>query len=153
MFGNWRKATKLARAVAALTSFALVSACNRPDGRWVVERIDGRLAAGPGLTHVGFLDGRVSAHAAGGCNSLSGNYRVASGRLDLSQVGQTIKICSPDRLGRDMELFVHFTAPLRFQRLKGGGLVLMGDGRRSLLLRPFEAVGAVTPVTGRSRLP
>ncbi len=124
--------------ILALTS--ALAACHRPDGEWLVDRIDDQPVTGKAAV-VTFRKGRVSAGA--GCNGLSGGYRVRPGaKLEIVDINMTLVACMGARGERSMaleELLGERLGRARtFARRRDGTLLVIAEQGR-LLLRPRPA--------------
>jgi heat shock protein HslJ len=147
--------TALAGAVAALTGgmVACGSASNKAGnvGEWPADRtfvsssLTGRtLVAGTRISLVFHRNGSVSAHA--GCNQLTGTGRLAGGRLNISQLRQTMIGCDPQRMNQDQWLAAFLTARPRWH-LAGNQLRLTSDAAQ-LTLTDLGTAGVTRGLAG-----
>jgi heat shock protein HslJ len=74
---------------------------------------------------ISFRDG--GAHASAGCNSMSGGYVLANGRLVVDSLGMTEMGCDPPRHAQDQWLAAFLTSRPAVE-LTGNDLLLQGGG-------------------------
>lgn len=117
--------------------------------------LDGRAflySSGQGFTPVAgstvflsFSDGQVSISA--DCNGIGGAYRLRSGRLVATELGQTEKGCEPQLLAQD-EVLVKFITSRPRLTLEGDTLTLAGDDGVTMVFLDREVADPDRPLTG-----
>lgn len=139
----------------AIVATLIVSACSSaatpspaspgsPDGHTYLSTDLQGAALVPGTRiRLAFADGRLIAN--GGCNTLSGPYVIADGRLTATQLSMTEMGCDEPRMQQD-EWLVRLLADVTFA-LDGDTLTLT-DGATRLTLTEGEAATSNLPLEG-----
>lgn len=118
-------------AILVLTCLA---ACDRPDGKWIIERIDDKADGLPrGAMHAEFVDGHFSADT--GCNGLTGRYVALAGRIWFSHLKQHLVVCPGHVMEREELITSRFARASAFDRRTHGTLVLRTRPGQSITLR------------------
>jgi heat shock protein HslJ len=110
-------------------------------GTFISTAIVGRELVADTRVTLSFSDGRLVAQA--GCNTMSGPYAVAEGRLQVGQMGTTEIACPSAQSEQDAWLAVFLNGAA--VTLDGGTLTLAADGV-TLTLSQLEHPGAVLPL-------
>ena len=104
------------------------------EGEWNVETIDGRPLAKQ-RPHITFRGTGLSGST--GCNSFSGSFAFAHGRLQASPLATTRRACTGDRVAaQERRLLALLSRKLSVSRNPAGKLVLTDAERGKLVLTP-----------------
>jgi heat shock protein HslJ len=129
---SWLRETR-ARCLAILVLTSL-AACDRPDGKWIIEHIDNRaIALSRRVMHVEFVDGRFSTDT--GCNGLTGRYVAFAGHIWFSDLRQHAMLCRAPVMELEDAITDRFGHARTFERRTDGTLVLHAHSGQSVTLR------------------
>lgn len=106
--------------------------------RWLLRTLDGKPAEPKNARqepHLVFASGLVL-NGSGGCNNLSGSYKVEQDRLTVSNLGSTKMMC-PDAMAVEQGFMDALRKTQNF-RIKGNTLTLLASGKA---LATLEAAG------------
>jgi heat shock protein HslJ len=133
MFGRLGSA-----AVAAVLFFSLGiegqamadAAPEGPNGKWIVEEIDGQPASGKAQVTIEIgADGQVA--GSGGCNRFRGPAKIADSSITFGPVAATRMMCEPEISDQESKFFRALDA-VRGWRFNGSGLILLDASGNSI---------------------
>ena len=119
----------------AVLLLTILAACGRPDGKWIIDRIDDSPANSPrGVLRADLDDGSLDVQT--GCNGLTGRYVAFAGHVWIFKLSQHLTVCRPGRVMEVEDLLDdRFAHASTFERGPDGALVLRTRAGQSITLR------------------